>query len=67
MEEAKEAIPRDSAAKSRHWVAPRSNKRIGIWIAASTLFAAAIFQEEISDMFSSSTGQTQSNTDKSLK
>ena len=65
LKEVKASLPQDSvAAKNhRHWVAPRSNKRIGVWLAASSIFAAVMFQEEISHLYASFTRQSESNTE----
>ena len=41
----------------RHWVAPPSSKRLGLWLAASSLFAVVMFSEEINDMRVSITQQ----------
>ena len=62
LKEVKASLPQDSvAAKNhRHWVAPRSNKRIGVWLAASSIFAAVMFQEEISHLSESNTEEKHS-------
>jgi hypothetical protein len=63
MEDVKDA----AAKKNRHWVAPRSNKRIAVWIGASSFFAAVMFQEEIGNFCTAISNQFQSDKEKSSK